>query len=218
MESEEFTTALTCNHCSNVSAMAIKACYSQVKTYESVDDVTPPWEEGDTYYLLLCPSCNKVTLMKRYYHSFFEGDDGDHEALRPVMLYPTKLKIPEGLPDDINKSYMAALKVRSIDANAYAVLLGRVLDKLCDNRSAQGESLYDKLKYLAEEGEIPLKLSEMAHSLRQLRNVGAHANLGELTPAEIPFLDALCNAVLEYVYSAPLLIQKAQTRFQKITS
>ena len=56
----------------------------------------------------------------------------------------------------------------------------------------------------------------MAHNLRQLRNVGAHANLGDLTTNEIPFLDDLCLAILEYVYSAPLLLQSAENKLQEI--
>lgn len=56
----------------------------------------------------------------------------------------------------------------------------------------------------------------MAHGLRILRNVGAHADLGD-SPAEIPVLDALCSAVLEYVYSAPLLIDSVEKRLVKLT-
>jgi Domain of unknown function (DUF4145) len=63
--------------------------------------------------------------------------------------------------------------------------------------------LNKKLNDLAEKGEIPTKLVEVAHSLRKLRNFGAHASLGELTRDEIPILDDLCRAILEYVYNAP---------------
>ena len=64
--------------------------------------------------------------------------------------------------------------------------------------------------------EIPQKLVGVFHGLRQLANVGAHASLGELTSAELPVLDGLCRAVLEYVYSAPFLARQAEERLLKL--
>ena len=56
----------------------------------------------------------------------------------------------------------------------------------------------------------------MAHGLRELRNIGAHALAGELTSAEIPVLDKLCEAVLEYVYYAPQLLAEVDKRLQSM--
>jgi len=53
--------------------------------------------------------------------------------------------------------------------------------------------------------------------LGQLKsNIGAHASLGELSPTEIPFLDDLCRAILEYVYSGPQLIEAVRIRLIEI--
>ena len=122
------------------------------------------------------------------------------------------------LPPKVMSSYQAAVKVRAIEPNAYGVLLGRVLEVLCEDRKANGDTLYKKLEDLGNRGEIPQPLVEMAQSLRQLRNVGAHASLGELTAKEIPFLDDLCRAILEYVYDAPDLILKAKQRLDEIAT
>lgn len=134
-----------------------------------------------------------------------------------VTLYPHAEKQLTALPRNVMTAYQAAGKVRSIDPNAYAVLIGRVLEIVCKDRNAEGAALYEKLEDLVNKGEIPRRLVDMAHSLRQLRNVGAHASLGELTKEEIPFLDDLCRAVLEYVYSAPELVERARRRFEEIT-
>jgi hypothetical protein len=79
-----------------------------------------------------------------------------------------------------------------------------------------GESLYNRLTSLAEKCEIPTRLTEMAQQLRQLRNIGAHADLGKLTPAEVPVLDDLCRAILEYVYTAPKLIEQVELRLKEL--
>jgi hypothetical protein len=116
------------------------------------------------------------------------------------------------LPSKVAKAYEAAGRVKPVDPNAFAVLLGRVLEHVCEDRGAIGETLNERLGDLAQKGEIPRKLADMAHGLRNLRNVGAHATLGELTESEIPILDDLCRAILEYVYSAPALVARVQER------
>jgi hypothetical protein len=106
--------------------------------------------------------------------------------------------------------------VRSVDANAYAVLMGRLLDMICKDRNAQGDTLDEKLKDLSSKGEIPEKLVGVVVGIRKLRNIGAHADLGELTSADIPILDDLSKAILEYVYSAPHFAQAAEDRFKSV--
>jgi len=90
------------------------------------------------------------------------------------------------------------------------------LDIVCQDRNADGEDLNEKLEDLSNKGEIPSKLVAVTASLRKLRNVGAHADLGELTAKEAPLLDDLCRAILEYVYSAPYLVKKAEEKLQEL--
>jgi Domain of unknown function (DUF4145) len=98
----------------------------------------------------------------------------------------------------------------------YGVLLGRVLDAVCEDRQAIGDTLDQKLKSLADKRDIPEKLVKVAAGMRKLRNIGAHADLGELTEAELPVLDDLTRAILEYVYAAPLLATEAEERFTRL--
>jgi hypothetical protein len=174
-----------------------------------------PVMEGDIYQLLVCPACRGVSLGKYFYADYQSEEEVKSEVT--TILYPTSVRTPSALPSKVMSAYQAATRVRGVDANAYAVLLGRVLEIVCDDRNAIGDTLYKKLEDLGNRGEIPRPLVEMAHSLRQLRNVGAHADLGELTVKEIPFLDDLCRAILEYVYSAPDLVESAKKRLSEIS-
>jgi len=106
--------------------------------------------------------------------------------------------------------------VKNIDSNAFGVLIGRLLELVCIDRSAQGGTLAHQLQDLASKGEIPGRLADMAQQLRQLRNVGAHATLGELTPAEVPLAQDLCTSILEYVYVAPQTIASVQARLDAL--
>jgi len=190
--------------------MAIVAKHSEVAVDESDDG--PPVESGDIYELLKCPACKEVILRKYFWHDYMESEDDI--TIKP--LYPFDTRIPLGLPESIEKAYRAAIKVKSIDANAFGVLVGRVLEMVCTDRSANGNTLYLKLKDLATKGEIPSKLVDVADKLRVLRNVGAHAELGELTPGEVPIVDDLCRALLDYIYTAPHLAERAESSLKKL--
>ncbi|MBN1397706.1 MAG: DUF4145 domain-containing protein [Bacteroidetes bacterium] len=208
----EFTDPRKCGHCGNFAPMIRGAVYSTVEpTYDQQMNAT--FDEGLIYQILDCPSCGKVTLTKLPYHDLWS--DGE-DAPEMVVLFPTDDKLPVGLPDTIKKAYEAALKVRNIDANAYGVLVGRVLEMVCENREAKGKDMNSKLADLASKGEIPSNLVGVANGLRNLRNVGAHAALGELTSDEVPILSSLTKAILEYVYSAPHLARIAQEKLDKL--
>ena len=88
-----------------------------------------------------------------WHSGYMDGSDIGYK-----VLYPLGKKVLRGLPTKINAEYQAAQKVRNIDANAFGVLLGRVLDLVCEDRNASGETLDQKLKTISENNEIPLKL------------------------------------------------------------
>lgn len=209
------TEFLKCRHCGNYAPMNIAASYylsTKSETYDPENECyNPEPGEGYTYELLLCLACKKVTLREYFEHDFMATED-----IKPETLYP-----PQGvklfcLPSSIQKAYEAALKARAIGANAYAILLGRMLEVVCEDRKVKGDNLYDKLKALAEKGEIPNNLVGVAHGLRMLRNIGAHEPLEGLSSDEIPILDDLSKAILEYIYIAPALAKQAEERSKRL--
>lgn len=205
-----YCRGIKCAHCGNKASMEVVATYDQIQSYEDHQSGMQ-WDAGPIWDLVLCPACSRITLLQTDWHEFFAPDEWTVQVLFPSVDKPLA-----GLPPEVDKAYQAALKVRHIDSNAFAVLLGRVIDKVCIDRGASGKSLYERLTSLAERGEIPTRLAEMAHQLRQLRNIGAHADLGNLTPAEVPVLDDLCRAILEYVYTAPRLIERVELRIRAL--
>lgn len=210
MGEKTFSPDTKCGHCGNVAPMEIRSTLSQVRSHE--DPRTGyPWEAGPVHELLVCPACDGIVLRRYFWHDHY--DPGDIEV---EIVYPRQADLPVGLPPSIQQEFQAALQVRSTSPNAYGVLLGRLLELVCDDRGAEKGKLTARLKNLSERGEIPDKLVEMAEKLQELRNVGAHAWVGELTAAEVPILDSLSRAILEYVYSAPHLVKQAADRLQKV--
>lgn len=168
-------------------------------------------EHGEIYEILRCPKCDKPTIRSGFWY-----DGMEEYEWTPSVLYPSERKRLLGLPGSVAKAYEAASAVAQVDANAYAVMLGRVLDAVAIDRGAVGRTLALRLKDLAEKGEIPKNIADMAHSIKQFRNVGAHGDLGVLTDEEIPFLEALSNSVLEYVYVAPRLVAMTEGRLKAV--
>ncbi len=208
---KRFSGTTRCKHCANSAPMEIVADYSAVRSYDDYPRSNLSWDAGNVYELMRCPACDNVTLRTYYWHEMGEPSDVEF-----TTLYPSEVDRPVGLPDSLARAFDAAQKVRNIDANAYGVLLGRLLELVCQDRNATGRFLGNKLADLASKGEIPEKLVGVAIGLKDLRNVGAHPTLGELTAAELPIMDRLCRAILEYVYSAPYIAQQAETCFQQL--
>lgn len=211
MATLEDKPVIRCESCGNTVPMQIVGEYSDVSA--QYDEKFEAYLKSGFYHLLLlCPTCKKLSYGRRFWHEFSSGV----EEVEYEILYPGSGKAPLGLPEEIKKAYDAATKVRNIDANAYAVLIGRTLEMVCADRKAKGKTLAAKLSDLAEKGEIPGALDDIAKNLRNLRNIGAHAELGELTIAEIPILNDLCKAILEYVYTAPHLVSLAEKRLKDL--
>ncbi|GJD22819.1 hypothetical protein RIVM261_077750 [Rivularia sp. IAM M-261] len=205
----EKTDYIKCRHCGNYAPMHIVAKYYLSLNGEPIASYyySEP-EEGYHYSLLLCLACKEVTLQRYYLHEFM--DEMDEESIKVETIYP-----PEGLklyhfPHKVQQAYEAALKVRAINANAYATLLGCMLEVVCEDRKAQGKNLYEKFKFLADKGEIPVNLVGVVDGLRKLRNIGTHEPVEGLTSEEIPILDNLSKAILEYIYIAPHLAEQAE--------
>jgi Domain of unknown function (DUF4145) len=196
---------IKCGYCDKVASQKVVAQYVQTigQVYELGGEGF--YDQQDwTLRLSLCESCEVV--------NYSVEDDG----AEVTVLYPKSSTEFQGLPENVAKAYKAARAVRLIDANAFAVLLGRALELVCLDRKANGKTLHAQLEDLSKRGEIPGPLADMANQLRILRNIGAHAGLGELTKSEVPILDDLCKAILEYVYVAPNRVAKVSQRIENL--
>ena len=212
LDKKKFSSSIQCGHCLNNAPMEVISEYSRVvgtyelypNEYENVSRISK---------ILKCPACNDITIQEHEWADFMDPEDVTEEIVYPKIQNG---EIPLGLPANIDKGFSAAQKIKYIDANAFAVLIGRVLEMVCLDRKASGKNFAAQLQDLASRGEIPEKLVMVAKNLRDFRNIGAHATLGELTKDEVPILSDLCNAVLQYVYTAPYLAELAEKRVKQL--
>ena len=207
----KLSPAIACLHCGNISKMEIIGTGNDVTLDDDVNG--PGYEYGTRYDIIKCPApqCKNINIAAQSWHDAFDDEEWQYKIVCPQL--PNH---PEGLPDKISKALNAANKVKSVDANAYAILGRRLLEMVCLDRNAKGSNLAVMLKDLSDKREIPEKLVDVAKGLKDFGNIGAHAGTGELTSKEIPIVSALCRAILEYVYSAPYLASLAEEKLKKI--
>jgi len=202
---------VSCGHCSNISNMRIIGNVDDVQLYTD-PDYGPMGESGTIYNVLECPACKKSNIISYDWHDDMESED----EITYKILYPIDKNVPIGLPDNIQKTFKAAEKIKTIDVNAYVILLRRILELVCIDRKANGPTLALMLKDLSDRNEIPEKLVKVAKGLKDFGNIGAHAGIGELSEKEVPIVAALCTAILEYIYSAPFLATIAEDKLNAI--
>jgi hypothetical protein len=167
---------------------------------------------GECYELLKCPKCDEVELQSYSYCDAY--DDAPYFDYK--TLYPSPPQIPMGLPKKIQAEYESALIQKRGSPNAYGVLMGRVLELVCDDKNAKGKTLGNKLSNLASRKEFPPDMQTAAWHLNSLRIFGAHATVGNLTAKEVPIVENLTRAILEYLYSAPHLVKEAEKALNKL--
>jgi len=196
-----------CPHCFQRTALDVRG------THVHVDNEDPP---GSSYRfmkfwrLLQCVSCEQAVLQDVTWWEV-EPDEERVDVVHPT----TSDRSYEGLPESVARAYEACLKVQAVEPNAYAVLIGRLLEMVAVEEGVQGHRLVDQLRALADSGRIPPTLAEMADQLRQIRNLGAHAQAGDVSEADVSVIADFADAIIEYLYRAPAKIAAVRTRLEQ---
>ncbi|NPV74653.1 MAG: hypothetical protein HPY89_12970 [Pelotomaculum sp.] len=198
---------LACGHCGRKGLMRLLAEYSErdVETLKSpcgylVKESPRPWGVG--YCLSLCLSCERPTLTRIDWHE--DCAPGDYAY---TVLYPREGSILKYLPGRAGELYLAALKAGEAGRCNFAGLLAGALDFICTSCGASGNSLLEKIEDLAEKGKIPERLASLAGRLALLKG-SACFDGGRFAEEEAAVLKSLCEAVLEYLYRAPALVER----------
>jgi hypothetical protein len=185
----------SCGHCAHRGPLEHK---EDIVIDRSVEDVEGFGEINWAHTLRIyrCAACDAPTI----YEHFWADEFGDSFAVK--CLYPTA-RDNSMVPARVRNRLDAAKKVRKIEPGFYAVGIRRMLETVCNVEEAQGGDLFAQLDDLAKKDRIPAMLAEIAHELRRLGNLGAHDEDVEVAPDDVPVIEDLADAILEYLYRAP---------------
>jgi hypothetical protein len=171
------------------------------------EDGTPYADAPKTDYVLLqCQTCKDISL-----YSKFDFEEWEEAGLQ----YPSGYDLHPCIPEAVSMNYCEAKQVQKVSPNAFAVLLRRALEALCDDRGAAAGPLARRLKELSDRGEIPGKLADISTVLRELGNAGAHHTTQKVTVPLTWTMDEFFRTLLEYVYVAPYMFEQFRKRLKE---
>ncbi|HKP04676.1 MAG TPA: DUF4145 domain-containing protein [Chthoniobacterales bacterium] len=136
------------------------------------------------------------------------------------LVFPADVALDKSIPEIVAENYRESKRVQKVSQNAFAVLMRRALEALCDDRKVPSGTLHTRLKHLANTGEIPPTLVDITSVLRTLGNSGAHNTEQKVTVPMTWQMDKFFRTLVEYVYVAPARLAEfqksiAQTKTQQ---
>jgi len=185
-----------CPHCGNTAPQKVVHTHRyRSERYspegKKANDPGPDMEA----LLCVCQTCDDVLLYDGACQWEVEG--------WPSLVYPTAAQLPESIPRSVREAYAEAAAVKAKAPNAYAVMIRRALEGLCEDRGLSNGPLAKRLESLADRGEVPPPIAEATDILRVVGNAGAHHSKNAVTVPMTWAMDELFRVVVEYVYVAP---------------
>lgn len=184
-----------CPHCGNHTPHKLVFSHSYKGTWYGSDGKASTDESNpiSTDTIFECATCHDISLYSTH----------EYQDEAPTLMYPKSAELDKSVPQSIANNYREAKTVQNISPNAFAVLIRRALEALCDDRAVPAGRLQQRLEQLAHKGEIPPILAEITSVLRTLGNSGAHNTNQNVTVPMTWKMDDFFRALIEYVYIAP---------------
>jgi hypothetical protein len=168
---EQLEAAIHCRHCGNIGICRVKASYTyEIEVCRVPDDDFYPKDdehEQRMWFLFQCTACSRPILAEcvipdrkkfgeipeifRHDIQYSELKPGfpvilfDEFSRDERILYPQNETNKDDwtwvLPAEVQRAYQSALKVQNVDAEAFAIMVGRTLEEICNAEKATGKRL-----------------------------------------------------------------------------
>lgn len=171
---------------------------------EDIDDGRYGIRWDTTVAVYACVACFEETIWRYVFSPDIDDNFGERR------IYPTH-RDNSSLPERVQTLYTEARKAKYIGPGYYAVGIRRMLEAVCKDQGATGKDLFHKLDDLVKRELIPRPLAELAHQLREYGKLGAHDEAIDVTEDEVPAMEDLAEAILEYLYRAPATLAAVKT-------
>ncbi len=207
-----------CASCGNTTPQTLRFEYSPSLVF---DEIPQPAYDVFDYAIYSCETCGALTLLG----DFRNEQQEDLDQFQPPLsrLFPKAAEIsppaytvnpPSPIPLEVLNAYVTAWPLRHLNPGAFANQIRRAIEFICKQKRAKGKDLYDQLKDLSNRGVLPKGLSDVAHLIRKLGNIGSHATKKEISRWDAELLDSLFLMVIEYVYVGPARLRRLKKRMK----
>lgn len=184
-----------CPRCGNVAQQQLRfthRCYEEEWTDEGEPIGLPA-----VYFVVSCQTCDGLLVYGDW------GDIPKADDFSKVGLVWPETNLYGSVPKPVVKIYEEAIRIKRLAPNAFATQIRRALEAIAEDRGAKPGSLVQRLRDLANRGEMPPTLAELGDTLRTLGNIGAHVSEQQIQPWQVHSIDEFFRAVVEYIYVAP---------------
>ncbi len=119
---------------------------------------------------------------------------------------------PRGIPSAVVETFEEALTCHAGACYRTAAMAIRLtLETICDDQSAEGENLHQRINALVEKVVLPRPLLEVMHDIRWLGNDAAHTELKKFQgvgPEEVEVAIALTKEIMKGLYQLDGLVER----------
>jgi hypothetical protein len=202
-----------CPSCGNTAPQKVVATHLYSTTWYSEDDRAH--RDGPDMWtaFCLCETCDAPVL--------YDGiDPRELDQSWSPLVYPRVPEFGSEVPATVRKIYAQASRCKEPSPLAFAILIRKALEAICDDRgiekgAGKKHDLYHRLNALVARGDIPPTLAKMSDVLRTIGNTAAHDAPDEVTAPMTWAIDDFFQAIIEYVYIAPAKLAKFAKRLAR---
>lgn len=198
---------LFCVNCGN------KATHGIVYSHESTIDVPVGEKPTDIfkmpffYTMTECETCEGIMMF--CYPEDYTLKDGK-------LLYPQYNELHDSsIPKVTRRIYADASRIKKISPNASSVMIRKALESICKDKGAEGATLGRKLEDLSKKKILPSTLIETGHILREIGNIGAHADEQDVKEDELDTMDDFFKFMVDYIYVTPAKLEMIKKRIKE---
>lgn len=157
------------------------------------------YDEPSKTVFLTCPICHGCMVGTQ---DMVQVDHDEWDWSAPTRLWPQPATVfAFDIPQLTRKSLEEAKKCLAAHAySACAVMCGRAIEAICSEHKTKSKNLVGGLKELRDMAVIDQRLFEWGNSLREKRNIGAHATEEDVSRADARDLLEFAVAISEYVF------------------
>jgi Domain of unknown function (DUF4145) len=165
-----------------------------------------------------CPNCERLVIaweVAGTYRARSEKDEAQkREWSHSVRFVPGRRdsKTFPDVPDHIAQAATEATLCLSVGAfRAVGALARAVIEATAKDKSADGNTLYDRINALAEAGHVRKHTKEQAHEVRHFGNGMAHGDFTDpLSKEDATEIVTLMAEILDEVYQSPARLEQVK--------
>lgn len=164
--------------------------------------------ESEYWFIFECPVCNKPVLISEYKWV-------PENSTISKIEYPSVAIPKEGVPKEIYTAFESAIKTKGIDYAICLLSLRRVLEMICKDKGAEGNTLEKKIKDLVNKNIFTSTIDDACWIIRQLGNEAAHADKIEVYQNDVEQVIEYISVIIKYLYSIPCQVEIMRKKIEQ---